>query len=304
MRLVSYAPVLLIAGTALALASCSRDRPTAPTVDAVAGSRRLSAQSADSVVFGPVTYTRDAGMPRTDSASFVARAGDTLDLVITAQVPQGLNATVELNGRRVYASADDGVPSDDHRSGDDHRGDDDHGANDDHRGNDDRHAEDDHHGDGDGHAGDDGQRSHAIRAVARATNTLRVSMSGKKGSALRIVVSVRRAAPPAERRTLTTIYGGSVAGSIPLGAVDYAPGATVRYRFSPKPGFVRLRVVVDGRVASSEGTLRMDRAHWIAATADTVIALDGTERSLSRSLRSLFSSAKVRADWVAYQAAL
>jgi len=290
MRLVSYAPVLLVAGTALALASCSRDRPTAPTFDTDTGSHRLSTQSADSILFGPATYTRDAGEPRTDSASFAARAGDTLSIVITAPVAQGLNATVELNGRRVYASADDGVPSDDHR------GDDDHGADDDHHG--------DGAGDGHGHADEDGRRSHAIRAVARATNTLRIAMTGKPGSALRIVVSVLGAPRPAERRVLTTIYGGSVTGSLPLGAVEYPLGATVRYRFRPRPGFVRMRVVVDGRLASVEGTLRMDRAHWIAASADTVMTLDGTERALSRSLRSLLSSANVREDWVAYQAAI
>ena len=280
MRLVSYAPVLLVAGTALALASCSRDRPTAPATDAVAASHRLSTQSTDSVIFGPATFTRDAGKPRTDSASFAARAGDTLTVAITSPAPQGLNAIVELNGRQIYPSHDGGNADADHR------------------------ADDDHHADGDHGSDDDGKMPHTFRAIARATNTLRVTMAGKPGSSLRIVVSVPVAARPAERRVLTTIYGGSVTGSIPLGTAEYALGATVRYRFAPKPGFVRMRVVVDGRLASEEGTLRMDRAHWIAATADTVISLTGTEVPLSRSLRSLLSSAKPREDWVAYQAAI
>jgi hypothetical protein len=199
---------------------------------------------------------RDTGKPRTDSASFSAHAGDTLTIVVTSPAAQGLNATVDLNETRVYASADDRSLPD------------------------------------------------TIRAIARATNSLRIWMAGKPGSTLRITVSVRVSAGPVERRALTAMFGSSVAGSLPLGRVEYPLGAVLHYSFTPNAGFERLRVVIDGVPAPDVGSLTMDRAHWIAASADTVITLDALELSLSQALRGVLSSASILEDWATYQAAV
>jgi len=256
MHRLKHVLTFVAAGAALAVASCGRDGPTEPGPESARESLTRRAVTGDSTVFGPATWTRGTGAPRTDSATFGGRDGDTLTLVLSSSAPQGLNAAVTLNGRELYASPRGRALPD------------------------------------------------TLRATARTVNTLRVWMAGKPGSTLGVVVSVRRAAGPVETRVLAAFYGSSVTGTVAAGAAEYPLGATLRYRFAPRPGFERLRVVVDGLAAPDSGTLTMNRAHWMAATADTIIVLDGTEMALSRSLRSLLTSAKVREDWVAYQAAL
>lgn len=143
-----------------------------------------------------------------------------------------------------------------------------------------------------------------IRAVARATNTVRVWMAGKPGSSLRIVATVPGQPEPVETRVLSVLYESSVLGAGPSGDTALALGSRVHYAFTPHAGFRRLRVVVDGKLASASGTLTMDRAHWIAASADTVIALDPTEQALAQRLRTVLTSSTPREDWRAYQAAV
>lgn len=143
-----------------------------------------------------------------------------------------------------------------------------------------------------------------IRAVARATNTVRVWMAGKPGSSLRIVATVPGQPEPVETRVLSVLYESSVLGAGPPGDTALALGSRVHYAFTPHAGFRRLRVVVDGKLASASGTLTMDRAHWIAASADTVIALDPTEQALAQRLRTVLTSSTPREDWRAYQAAV
>jgi hypothetical protein len=143
-----------------------------------------------------------------------------------------------------------------------------------------------------------------IRVLARSTNSLKVWMAGKPGSQLRIVVTVPTPALPPETRTLSLIYGSDVAGSGPAGEISYAVGSSVHYRFAANTGFERLVVVVDGRVVADSGTITMDRAHWIVATADTAITLDATEQSLAQSLRSFLLGDSPRDGWSTFQAAL
>jgi hypothetical protein len=246
-----------IAGFALLLGSCGREAPTAPPTESVSSQRKLRVTApVPTVVYGPATFTRDNGKPRTDSASFGARAGDTLTFVLASGAVQGLNATVDVNGTRLFSSSGGrGLPD-------------------------------------------------SMRVVARETNSLRVWMGGKPGSSLRIVASVPGQPVPVETRVLSVMYESSVLGSGPAGDTALALGTRVHYRFVPHAGFRQLRVVVDGQLAPDSGTLTMDRAHWIAASADTVIALDQAEQPLAQQLRSVLTGNAPREAWRTYQAAI
>jgi hypothetical protein len=245
---------LVIVGFALTVGSCGRDGPTAPaTTNPSSLGIFRAVTSASRVVYGPVTFTRDTGKPRLDTASFGAAAGDTLTFVLTPGAVQGLNATVDVNGSRLYSSTPiKAVPD-------------------------------------------------TVRTVARTSNTLRISMAGKPGSSLRIVATVPG---PAETRVLSVMYESSVVGATSAGDTALALGSRVHYDFTPHAGFHRLRVVVDGQLAPDSGTLTMDRAHWIAASADTLIALDPSEQLLAQRLRRVLTSSTPRTDWRAYQAAV
>lgn len=246
-----------IAGFALLLGSCGREAPTAPPTESVSSQRKLRVTApVPTAVYGPATFTRDNGKPRTDSASFGARAGDTLTFVLTSGAVQGLNATVDVNGTRLFSSTGGrGLPD-------------------------------------------------SMRVVARETNSLRVWMGGKPGSSLRIVATVPGQPAPVETRVLSVMYESSVLGAGPAGDTALALGRRVHYGFVPHAGFRQLRVVVDGQLAPDSGTLTMDRAHWIAASADTVIALDQVEQPLAQQLRTVLTSNAPREDWRAYQAAV
>ena len=284
--MIRIRPLLLLplVGLSLAVGSCRRDDPASPSLERASALRtHREAASAPVVVYGPATFTRDNGKPRTDTAVFSARVGDTLTFVFTPgaepddehgdehdkdrererdrergheRESEGLNATVEVNGRELYSPKERRDPAE------------------------------------------------KVRIVARATNTLRVRMAGKPGSSLRIVATAPAPAGPVETRLLSVMYESSVVGAGPSGDTALALGSQVRYAFTPHAGFRRLRVVVDGRLAPSSGTLTMDRAHWIAASADTVIALDPTERPLAQRLRALLTSATPRTEWLTYQAAV
>ena len=246
-----------IAGCALLLGSCGREAPTVPPMDSASMERKLRVTApAPTVVYGPATFTRDNGKPRTDSASFGARAGDTVTFVLTAGGVQGLNATVDVNGTRLFSSSGGRALPD------------------------------------------------SVRVVARETNSLRVWMGGKPGSSLRVVATVPGQPVPVETRVLSVMYESSVLGSGPAGDTALSLGTRVHYRFVPNAGFRQLRVVVDGQLAPDSGTLTMDRAHWIAASADTVIALDQVEQPLAQQLRTVLTSSTPREAWRSYQVAV
>lgn len=87
----------------LVVGSCVRERPTEASS---AGGQRHAAReaAATTLVFGPIEYTREAGEPRLDTASFPASADDTLTVHLSSTSAQGLNAWVSVNGVRIFES--------------------------------------------------------------------------------------------------------------------------------------------------------------------------------------------------------
>ncbi len=262
--------IVAAVGGASLLGSCRRDAPT--SLD-VAQSRAAAVADREAspgvvVVYGPATFTRDNARPHTDSATFAAHAGDTLTFAIASGDGRGLEASIAVNGRRLWESD----PADDH----DH----------------DR-----------GHA-DARDHDASLHVVAQATNTLRVTMTGKPGSSLHMVATVPAPKAPVEPRVLSVLYGSGISGSVPAGDLAVAPGTRVRYGFAAKAGYRHLRVVIDGQMADDSGTITMDRAHWVTASADTVIVLDATEQAVATRLRGVLTSATPRTEWRAYQSAV
>lgn len=100
-----HSRLLLVVGAVCFAESCHRDAPTSSDVRNVAslGTGSVTA-SAPTVVFGPATFTRDTGKPHTDTARFTSRAGDTLSFVVSSSQAQGLNADIELNGKRLLST--------------------------------------------------------------------------------------------------------------------------------------------------------------------------------------------------------
>jgi hypothetical protein len=64
---------------------------------------------------------------------------------------------------------------------------------------------------------------------------------------------------------LTSISGDGVVGCPSTAIVNFAPGTTVPYSFSPAPGYASAMVMIDGVMAPSSGTLTMNANHWIWA---------------------------------------
>ena len=144
-RIAPFRRVAFTIGALVVAVGCGPDAATSPT----GGLNRLlepggrsSSVLPATVVYGPATFTRRTGTPRTDSASFDAIVGDNITFVVSSAESQGLNATVTLNGAPLLSvTGGNGLPV-------------------------------------------------TVAAMAQATNTLRIHMSGKPGSSITIVSSV------------------------------------------------------------------------------------------------------------------
>lgn len=69
--------------------------------------------------------------------------------------------------------------------------------------------------------------------------------------------------------TLTVNLGTGTTGS-PAATTAYAVGTAVNYAYSTQPGFTNLQVLLDGSPVASSGTVSMNGAHTLAATASVI----------------------------------
>lgn len=246
--------LLLVLGAVCIAHGCRRDAPTVPDVTAVTSLRAEREEArARPVVFGPATFTRDSGTPHTDTARFSARAGDTLTVVVSSSHAEGLNAEIELNGKRLRLTTEER------------------------------------------------DEPATMQVVAQDTNRLRVRMTGKPGSRVTILV---RATAPTVLHSLRVFAGTGVSGSPAAAFSSVADGTEIRYAFSAKPGFARLRVAIDGELVSARGSLTMRAPHWIAVSAESLVVLDATEQALARGLRTMLTSSDPVAASVAFRSSV
>lgn len=70
-----------------------------------------------------------------------------------------------------------------------------------------------------------------------------------------------------EKRTLTVARGEGVVGSPDSGTFTYKKGAIANYSYSAQAGYKYLEVRLDDSVVPDSGTITMDRAHTLTATA-------------------------------------
>lgn len=69
--------------------------------------------------------------------------------------------------------------------------------------------------------------------------------------------------------TLTVNLGTGTTGT-PAATAAHAVGTSVNYAYSAQPGFTNLQVALDGNPVASAGTVNMDGAHTLAATASAI----------------------------------
>ena len=144
-RIAPFRRVAFTIGTLVVALGCGPDASTSPAgwlARAPEPGGRTSSVLPATVVYGPATFVRATGKPRTDSATFAAIAGDNITFVISSTDPQGLNGTITLSGAPLLSIT---------------------GGND---------------------------LPATVTAVAQATNTLRIYMSGKPGASITIVASI------------------------------------------------------------------------------------------------------------------
>lgn len=82
-------------------------------------------------------------------------------------------------------------------------------------------------------------------------------------------------------------------GVVASGAVRdsaYPVGSVVRYSFSAAPGYTRVMVLLDGRLAPSSGTVTMGSGHVLWAAADVDVALPSESDSWVVELRGLLTA--------------
>jgi hypothetical protein len=100
---------------------------------------------------------------------------------------------------------------------------------------------------------------------------------------------------------LTVVHGPGVTGSPTSGDSGYKPGTKVRYAFDASPGYENVRVMLDGDYVDPRGTLTMDQAHLLVATADMTVKLPPGREDLFQSARAILTSSNPAA---AYQSHL
>jgi hypothetical protein len=66
---------------------------------------------------------------------------------------------------------------------------------------------------------------------------------------------------------LTVTVGEGVSGTPAAGSVEYKKGTAVTYDFSADAGYKKVAVTLDGASVNASGTVTMDKAHTLAATA-------------------------------------
>ncbi len=96
----------LFAALALTLAACSGEAPTESALASAPNLPRHDASGSTITVLPTTTFVRRTGTPRTDAVSFSVPGGVTTTLHLSSASPQGLNATVTINGETIFNSID------------------------------------------------------------------------------------------------------------------------------------------------------------------------------------------------------
>jgi hypothetical protein len=107
--------------------------------------------------------------------------------------------------------------------------------------------------------------------------------------------------PVGDSILLKVVHGPGVIGLSTAGESVFRPGTKVRYAFDAAPGYENVRVMLDGEYVDPRGTLTMDRAHLLMATADVTVTPPHGRADLLRSARAILSSSDPAA---AYQSHL
>jgi len=72
---------------------------------------------------------------------------------------------------------------------------------------------------------------------------------------------------PAPGNQLTVTLGTGVSGTPAAGTSHHDPGAVVNYSYSAQPNYKKLRVTLDGAEVAASGTVTMNGAHTLSASA-------------------------------------
>ena len=94
---VTLSALVVVEGCAPDVTAVTRSNIAAPV-------QRSASSTPTTMIYGPATFTRSTGAPVTESANFAATAGSVVTFVFTSDSPQGLNATVVLNGAPLFAT--------------------------------------------------------------------------------------------------------------------------------------------------------------------------------------------------------
>lgn len=76
-----------------------------------------------------------------------------------------------------------------------------------------------------------------------------------------------------KKYTLTATVGEGVDGTPASGTTSYKSGAAVSYNYKLRSGYSELVVKLDGNDVAASGTIKMDKAHTLTATASKTYAL-------------------------------
>jgi hypothetical protein len=114
------------------------------------------------------------------------------------------------------------------------------------------------------------------------------SVAVVRGSTLPI--RFRIVAPVVKDYRLKVLLGPGVLGSPATSDSYRTPGERIGYSFDLAPGYENLRVLFDGEYVQPSGTITMDRAHLLSATADVTVALPPGGDMLLESAKEILTS--------------
>ena len=107
--------------------------------------------------------------------------------------------------------------------------------------------------------------------------------------------------PVGDSILLKVVHGPGVTALWTAGESVFRAGTKVKYAFDAAPGYGNVRVMLDGEYVDPRGTLTMDRAHLLIATADVTVTTPPGREDLLRSARAILTSSDPAA---AYQSHL